>query len=154
MFVCLSVLCLSVCLCRCLSVCLSVSWSDGQQACLLSCIFYISISLLVHQHPYIQLNLTMSILQGVDFRHKDKQGINFATIWQGLMQRQLTLMLGLSAFEFIFDFEEWIQSGYFDDHMKARLKGERILEPTLCCYLKLRSCCSTVATNDTPVSCL
>ena len=34
------------------------------------------------------------------------------------------LYAGLTAFEFISDFEEWIELGYFDDHMKARLKGK------------------------------
>lgn len=30
---------------------------------------------------------------------------------------------GLTAFDYIVDFEEWIDSGYFSEEIKARLKG-------------------------------
>ena len=36
----------------------------------------------------------------------------------------LISLLGLTAFDFITDFEEWIDSGYFTEEIKARLKGE------------------------------
>ena len=31
---------------------------------------------------------------------------------------------GLTAFDFISDFEEWIECGYFNEEIKARLKGK------------------------------
>ncbi len=31
--------------------------------------------------------------------------------------------LGLTAFDYIVDFEEWIECGYFTEEIKARLKG-------------------------------
>ena len=31
--------------------------------------------------------------------------------------------LGLTAFDFILDYDEWIESGYFSDEIRARLKG-------------------------------
>jgi hypothetical protein len=33
------------------------------------------------------------------------------------------LITGLTAFDYIVDFEEWIESGYFSEEIKARLKG-------------------------------
>ena len=30
---------------------------------------------------------------------------------------------GLSAFDFIMDYDEWIECGYFTDEIRARLKG-------------------------------
>ena len=30
---------------------------------------------------------------------------------------------GLTAFDFISDFEEWIECGYFNEEFRARLKG-------------------------------
>ena len=30
---------------------------------------------------------------------------------------------GLTAFDFITDYEEWVDSGHFSDEMRARLKG-------------------------------
>lgn len=33
------------------------------------------------------------------------------------------LLAGLTAFDFISDFEEWIECGYFNEEIKARLKG-------------------------------
>jgi hypothetical protein len=35
----------------------------------------------------------------------------------------LCLFLGLTAFDYIVDFEEWIECGYFNEEIKARLKG-------------------------------
>lgn len=35
----------------------------------------------------------------------------------------LLFLAGLTAFDFISDFEEWIECGYFSDEIKARLKG-------------------------------
>ena len=32
-------------------------------------------------------------------------------------------LTGLTAFDFISDFEEWIECGYFNEEIKARLKG-------------------------------
>lgn len=32
-------------------------------------------------------------------------------------------LAGLTAFDFISDFEEWIECGYFSEEIKARLKG-------------------------------
>ena len=32
---------------------------------------------------------------------------------------------GLTAFDFIMDYDEWIDCGYFSDEIRARLKGER-----------------------------
>ena len=37
---------------------------------------------------------------------------------------------GLTAFDYIVDFEEWIDSGYFSEEIKARLKGGQILDKT------------------------
>lgn len=31
--------------------------------------------------------------------------------------------VGLIVFDFIFDFEEWIECGYFSEEIKVRLKG-------------------------------
>lgn len=31
---------------------------------------------------------------------------------------------GLTAFDFIMDYDEWIETGYFTDEIRARLKGE------------------------------
>lgn len=33
-------------------------------------------------------------------------------------------MTGQTAFDYIIDYEEWIECGYFDDEIKARLKGK------------------------------
>ena len=33
---------------------------------------------------------------------------------------------GLTAFDFISDFEEWIECGYFNEEIKARLKGKHL----------------------------
>ena len=33
-------------------------------------------------------------------------------------------LTGLTAFDFISDFEEWIECGYFNEEIKARLKGK------------------------------
>lgn len=35
----------------------------------------------------------------------------------------LLFYAGLTAFDFISDFEEWIECGYFSEEIKARLKG-------------------------------
>jgi len=35
----------------------------------------------------------------------------------------LLFFAGLTAFDFISDFEEWIECGYFSEEIKARLKG-------------------------------
>jgi len=35
----------------------------------------------------------------------------------------LLFLPGLTAFDFISDFEEWIECGYFSEEIKARLKG-------------------------------
>ena len=32
-------------------------------------------------------------------------------------------LVGLTAFDFISDFEEWIDCGYFNEEIQARLKG-------------------------------
>lgn len=37
--------------------------------------------------------------------------------------RNKHLVSGLTAFDFISDFEEWIDCGYFSEEIKARLKG-------------------------------
>lgn len=31
---------------------------------------------------------------------------------------------GQTAFDYIIDYDEWIECGYFDDEIKARLKGK------------------------------
>lgn len=31
---------------------------------------------------------------------------------------------GLTAFDFVVDYEEWVDCGYFSDEIRARLKGE------------------------------
>ncbi len=31
---------------------------------------------------------------------------------------------GLTAFDFIMDYDEWIECGYFGDEIRARLKGD------------------------------
>ena len=33
------------------------------------------------------------------------------------------LCAGLTAFDFIMDYDEWIECGYFSDEIRARLKG-------------------------------
>ena len=33
------------------------------------------------------------------------------------------LFTGFTAFDYIIDFEEWIECGYFTEEIKARLKG-------------------------------
>ena len=50
--------------------------------------------------------------------------------WSGLVcctvrcyNRNKHLVSGLTAFDFISDFEEWIDCGYFSEEIKARLKG-------------------------------
>ena len=37
----------------------------------------------------------------------------------------LSTNIGLTAFDFVIDFDEWINSGYFDEETQARLKGWR-----------------------------
>ena len=37
---------------------------------------------------------------------------------------------GLTAFDFIMDYDEWIESGYFTDEIRARLKGDDLLLPS------------------------
>ena len=34
---------------------------------------------------------------------------------------------GLTAFDFIMDYDEWIESGYFTDEIRARLKGKHLI---------------------------
>ena len=34
---------------------------------------------------------------------------------------------GLTALDFILDFDEWIECGYFSDEIRARLKGKHFL---------------------------
>lgn len=38
-------------------------------------------------------------------------------------------MTGQTAFDYIIDYEEWIECGYFDDEIKARLKGKEKQRP-------------------------
>ena len=35
----------------------------------------------------------------------------------------MCIFAGLTAFDFVMDYEDWIESGYFNDEIKARLKG-------------------------------
>ena len=37
-------------------------------------------------------------------------------------------MTGLTAFDFIMDYDEWIECGHFTDEIRARLKGEYNLD--------------------------
>ena len=36
---------------------------------------------------------------------------------------KVDVCLGLTAFDLIMDYEEWIECGYFTDEIRARLKG-------------------------------
>ena len=38
----------------------------------------------------------------------------------------IDFITGLTAFDFISDFEEWIECGYFNEEIKARLKGKHL----------------------------
>lgn len=53
------------------------------------------------------------------------------------------LFTGLTAFDYITDFEEWIDSGYFSEEIKARLKGRLLhIASSLIIFMFINILCS------------
>ena len=76
------------------------------------------INLVYKTFLYIQNNP-----QNLDPFCKTEQG--FGLFWWKKINNHMHLLHpGLTAFDHIVDFEEWIECGYFTEDVKARLKGK------------------------------
>ena len=66
-------------------------------------------------------------------------GINIICLFSLLVVAGVSIdmrdSLGKSAFEYIRDYEEWIQSRHFSPDILSKLRGENIRERSTCVYM-------------------